>query len=124
MHRCCKAVLMMFKPAVLARTMQFPFASEKRKQPVVLESELYNETVRVQLPAGFAVDELPEGASLNAPFGTYRVSYKVDNGILLFNRSLEVKASTVPAAEYAQVRDFFGRVLGSEQAPVVLLRNR
>ena len=114
--------LMMFRPAVLARTTQYPFASEKRKQPVVLDSESCTETVRVTLPAGFAVDEMPDSASLDAPFGTYRVSYKVDNGTLLFTRSLEVKATTVPAADYSKVRDFFGRVAGSEQSPVVLIK--
>jgi hypothetical protein len=114
--------LMMFKPSILARTTQYPFASDKRKQPVVLDSESYSETVRVTLPAGFAVDETPESGNLDAHFGTYRVSYKVDNGVLLFTRSLEVKAATIPASDYSQVRDFFGRVLGSEQSPVVLLK--
>jgi len=45
--------LMMFKPAVLARTTQYPFAAEEAKYPVVLESESYSETVRVTLPPGF-----------------------------------------------------------------------
>jgi len=114
--------LMMFKPAVLARTTQYPFASEKRRQPVVLDSESYSETVRVTLPAGFAVDEMPDSGNLDAAFGTYHVSYKVDNGTLLFTRSLEVKATTVPADEYSKVRDFFGMVVGSEQSPVVLIK--
>ena len=114
--------LMMFKPAVLARNTQYPFAADKRKHPVVLDSESFSETVRVKLPAGFVVDELPDSAKLDAPFGSYRVSYKVDNGMLVFTRSLEVKAATVAAADYAQVRDFFGQVLGSEQAPVVLMK--
>jgi len=88
----------------------------------VLDSESYSETVRVKLPAGFAVDETPESGNLDAPFGTYRISYKVDNGVLLFTRSLEVRAATIPASDYSQVRDFFGRVAGSEQSPVVLLK--
>jgi hypothetical protein len=89
---------------------------------VVLDAESYSETVRVKLPAGFAVDDMPDSASLNAPFGAYRVTYKVDDGTLLFTRTLEVKATTVPADEYSQVRDFFGRVVGSEQSPVVLIK--
>jgi Domain of Unknown Function with PDB structure (DUF3857)/Transglutaminase-like superfamily len=114
--------LMMFKPAVLARTTQYPFADEKRKYPVVLDSESYSETVRVTLPAGFEVDEMPESAKLDAPFGTYRCSYAVNGDKLLFTRSLEVKATTVPAAEYGRVREFFGQVVGSEQSPVVLVK--
>ena len=65
---------------------------------------------------------MPDSAKLDAPFGTYRLSYAVNGGTLLFTRSLEVKATTVPAAEYARVRDFFGQVLGSEQSPVVLIK--
>ena len=113
---------MMFKPAVLARTTQFPFAAENRKYPVVLDSESYTETVHVKLPAGFEVDEMPESGKLDATFGTYRCSYAVNGAMLVFTRSLEVKATTVPVAEYGHVREFFGQVAGSEQSPVVLVK--
>jgi hypothetical protein len=116
---------MLFKPAgAIANNAIYPFASEKRKQPIGLDSESYSETGRVKLPAGFVVDETPEGSSLDAAFGAYRASYKVDNGTLLFTRSLEVKATTVPAAEYSKVRDFFGRVSVSEGSPVVLIKHQ
>ena len=65
---------------------------------------------------------MPESAKLDAPFGTYRCSYAVNGDKLLFTRSLEVKATTVPAAEYGRVREFFGQVVGSEQSPVVLVK--
>jgi hypothetical protein len=46
----------------------------------------------------------------------------VSDGELLFVRTLEVRAGTIPAAEYGKVRDFYGRVSAADQSPVVLVR--
>ena len=97
-------------------------AEPTRKHPVVLESKAFNETVRFKLPAGFDVDELPDAVKLDSEFGTYTASYEVKDGQLVFTRSLVQRAATVPVEKYADVRNFFGRVRASEEAPVVLAR--
>ncbi|HKC85902.1 MAG TPA: transglutaminase-like domain-containing protein, partial [Blastocatellia bacterium] len=51
--------LMVFKPAVVSRRSSVFLTEAKRKHPVVLDSEAYGETVRVKLPEGFDVDEMP-----------------------------------------------------------------
>ena len=38
------------------------------------------------------------------------------------NQTLEVRQTTVPAAEYESVRKFFDRLGGAQAAPVVLTR--
>src|SRR5262249_43665288 len=50
--------LMVFKPAIVSRRDYLALTGTKRKHPVVLRANSYSETVRVQLPAGFAVDEV------------------------------------------------------------------
>ncbi|HZU29077.1 MAG TPA: DUF3857 domain-containing protein [Bryobacteraceae bacterium] len=114
--------LLVFRPAMAGRPHEFPFAEKTRRYPVVLNSEAFHETVRVHLPAGFDVDEIPDPVKLDAPFGSFEEKCTVDHGALLFQRSLEVKAATVPPDQYKQVRDFFGHVAGAEQAEVVLVR--
>jgi len=89
---------------------------------VVLHPEMFEETIRAKLPAAFKVDEFPSGAKLETPYGTYVSSYKVTGDELLFMRKLEIKAVTVPAAEYSAVKTFFEQVLASEQAPLVLVK--
>jgi Domain of Unknown Function with PDB structure (DUF3857)/Transglutaminase-like superfamily len=114
--------LLVFKPAVVTHGDSVWLAEPTRKHPVVLESEAFSETVRFKLPAGFDVDELPDAVKLDSEFGTYTASYEVKDGQLVFTRSLVQRAATVPVEKYTAVRNFFGRVRASEQAPVVLAR--
>jgi hypothetical protein len=114
--------LLVFKPAIVSRRESLVLTEAIRKYPVVLEARAFTETVQVKLPAGFAVDELPDPVKLDAPFGTYKTSYEVKNGELLFTRSLALRAVTIPADQYQTVRSFFEKIRAAEQAPVVLAR--
>lgn len=89
---------------------------------MVLESHAFTETVRVKLPVGFDVDELPDPVKLEASFGSYKTSYEVKSGELLFIRTLSQRAGTIPADQYQAVRSFFDRIRAAEQAPVVLAK--
>jgi hypothetical protein len=114
--------LLIFKPAVLSRREGTPLTAVERKHPMVLEGSAYSETVTVQLPAGFAVDELPDPVKLETTFGSYNTSYEVKNGELIFKRKLSQHSATIPASEYASVKKFFESIRAAENAPVVLAR--
>lgn len=114
--------LLMFKPAIVSRRSSEFLTEAKRTHPVVLNAEAYNEIVKIKLPDNFVVDEIPEGAEINLPFGNYAATFDVKDGHLIFKRSLILKAATIPVDQYSAVRNFFARVIGMEQAPVVLAR--
>jgi hypothetical protein len=115
--------LLVFKPAIVSRQESLSLTEATRKHPVVLESRAFSETVRVKLPAGFEVDELPDPLKLDATFGSYNITYAVKDGELVFTRTLAQRAGTIPAAQYQAVRSFFERIRAAELAPVVLARN-
>lgn len=114
--------LLVFKPAVVSRRESLSLTAPQRKHPVVLRANAYSETVKVQLPAGFAVDEVPDAVKLETAFGSYTTSYEVVNGELVFKRQLSQKATTIPAAQYDAVRKFYESIRAAENAPVVLAR--
>jgi hypothetical protein len=114
--------LLVFKPSVVGHSDTGRLAETTRKQPVVLKSKALIETVRFKLPEGFDVDEVPDAVKINSEFGTYTASYEVKDGQLVYTRSLVQRASVVPVEKYMDVRNFFGRVRASEDAPVVLAR--
>lgn len=114
--------LLVFKPAIVSRRESVFLTEPTRKHPVVLESHAFTETVRVKLPEGFDVDELPDAVKLESSFGSYKTSYEVKSGQLLFIRTLSQRAGTIPADQYQTVRTFFDRMRAAEQAPVVLAR--
>jgi hypothetical protein len=112
--------LLVFKPAIVSRRSSMFFTEANRKHPVILEGEAYSETVKIKLPEAFAVDEMPESVELNQPFGNYAAVWEVKDGHLIFKRTLLLKTTTIPVEQYTAVRNFFGRMIGAEQAPVVL----
>jgi hypothetical protein len=114
--------LLVFKPALVSRTESLAFTDAKRKYPIALRSYAFNETVRVKLPEGFNVDELPDSMKLDTPFGSYSASYDVKDGQLTFTRSLTQRAATIPVEQYAAVRSFYEKVRAADQAPVVLTK--
>jgi hypothetical protein len=74
------------------------------------------------LPTGFAVDEMPDAVNLETPFGKYQSKYEVKDGKLYFSRSLTTKRATVPVEKYNSIKDFYAKILVTEQSPVVLIR--
>lgn len=114
--------LLIFRPAVIVRRSGPTFSEAKRQNPVVLHAESFQETVRVKLPAGFKVDELPDGGKLETQFGAYTGTYTVQGRDLAFTRRLEIPAATIPVAQYGALKEFFEKVAGAEQSPVVLVK--
>ena len=114
--------LLVFKPAIVSRRESLTLTDAKRKQPIVLTSHAYSETVRVKLPAGFDVDEMPDPVKLETAFGSYSTSYEARDGQLIFTRKLVQRAATIPVEQYDSVRKFYERIRAAEQAPVVLTK--
>ena len=114
--------LMVFKPAVVSRRDVLALTAATRKHPVVLRANAYSETVKVQLPAGFTVDEVPDAVNIETPFGSYVTSYEVNNNQLIFKRKLSQQATTIAPADYETVRKFFETIRAAENAPVVLAK--
>jgi hypothetical protein len=114
--------LLVFKPAIVSRLDALSLTEPSRQHPVILHSRAYNETVRVKLPAGFDVDELPDPVKLETAFGNYASTYEVKDGQLIFTRTLVQQDAVIPVEQYSAVRSFFERIRAAEAAPVVLAR--
>jgi hypothetical protein len=114
--------LMVFKPAIVSRRSSLFLLETKRKHPVVLDSEAFDETDRIKLPEGFDVDEMPDPTEVNQPFGNYAAKCEVKDGHLIFHRSLTLKAGIIPVEQYSSVRGFFEKIRAVEQTPVVLVK--
>lgn len=95
---------------------------ETRTSPLRVGAYTLHETGQVRLPAGYAPDELPPPATIEAPFASYRLECRHTEGVLIFERSLRLAPTTLPASEYAAVRRFFEMVRAAEAAQVLLKR--
>ena len=114
--------LLVFNPSIVSRTESLALTSSDRVAPVVLQARSFNETVRVKIPVGFQVDEMPDAVKLETPFGNYATHYEVKDGQLVFTRKLTQRAANVPVDQYEKVRSFFASIRSAEQASVVLAK--
>jgi transglutaminase-like putative cysteine protease len=115
--------LLIVKPGALAPDHGYNLPRNERRLPIKLSSFSRKDQVVLRLPAGYAVDELPEPVDLKSPYGVYSATWKVTGDRVTFDQTLEINDLTAPAADYARVRDFFDRVSGGQFAPVVLVKH-
>jgi len=78
--------------------------------------------VKIELPEGYRVDELPEEINLSREFGHFRTSYQLDGRQLVYTRHLSLRRTKIPSEVYQELREFFKRVHNSDQANVVLVK--
>jgi hypothetical protein len=114
--------LLVVNPGLLGGGGDYFFTARQRTAPVKLEAGVRRDSIRIKVPPGFKVDEIPEAAKVEGPYGSLSSSWKVDNGEILVEQTLEIKDTVAPASEYAQVRAFFEKVAGAQGAPVVFIR--
>jgi len=50
------------------------------------------ETVRILLPEGYKVDELPQAVKIDSPYGKHEAKWESEAGAVVFNRKLELQA--------------------------------
>lgn len=113
--------MLIFKAGLLNHG-ELRLTEKTRKYPIVLDSDALSESVRIELPAGFKVDELPGAVAIDGAFGKYRATWSSEAGAVVFKRTLEVPAQSVPPEKYGELKKFLDAVAGSAESPVVLLK--
>jgi hypothetical protein len=114
--------LYVVRPGLLASGGEYFLPAKERSAPVKLESDLRRDSIRIQIPAGYQVDELPAPVRIENAYGSLEASWAVENGEIIMKQTLEIRQRVAPAAEYRQVREFFDRLTGAETAPIVFVK--
>jgi len=78
--------------------------------------------VRILLPEGDKMDELPQAVKLDSPSGKYEAKWESEAGAVVFTRKVELQAQSVPASQYGDLKRFLDAAYGSAEAPVVLVK--
>lgn len=113
--------LMFFRPHVMIRWKQNPFTDDQMGEAIAFThpfSEI--DTLSIALPPSYVVDDLPEETDMDTGFGSYRTRYTVQDGTLIYTRHLAIRHREIPRESYADWKAFFGTVVNSDKAMVVL----
>ena len=118
---------LLLEPNRRGRLGALPAQVGARQAPVALPpASLTQDTVRLHLPAGFRVENLPQPVQLTSAYGTYTSSCTaLPDGTLQYVRQLETRrpaSAPLPAAKYPEYRDFRRKVNQADQAQVVLIK--
>lgn len=120
--RSMQGRLMMVRPFPLPVEGLPDVARQKRTQPIVLDAASFREEVELQVPPGYEIDELPGSGEVVCAYGKYSFQLMVDGSKIKARRQLELPSAVVPAQDYAKIREFVGKIGGSEHNPVVFTR--
>jgi len=115
--------LRVFTPSVLEPPGPNFTHKSKRTEPILLRAAVYRKHVRIKLPPGFTVDELPEAAKMDEDFGRFSLSFRQDASELIVEEELTTEGVTLPAEDYGRVKKFFDQFDGADQQRAVLVKS-
>jgi hypothetical protein len=112
--------LLMVRPRVLG-SVGLSLNHKQRTVPINLNRTMqafYDYTI--ELPAGFAVDEIPDSVKIDLGFAAYQSSFEVKGNTLHYTRSYTVRQVTLPVERYADVQRLASAINGDEEGRAVL----
>jgi hypothetical protein len=118
---------LLLEPNLLGRLSALPAQVGARQTPLALPpASLTQDTVRLHLPAGFHVENLPQPVQLTSAYGTYTSTCTaLPDGTLQYVRQLETRrpaGPTLPAAKYPEYQDFRRKISQADRAQLVLIK--
>ena len=111
--------LLMVRPRVLGSE-GLRFNREPRLVPIDLSETMQEQDeYSIELPDGYALDELPTPISLDMGFAAYTSSSKMDGHTLRYTRTYTVREVELPAARYSEWQKLAGVIAVDEQSSAV-----
>jgi hypothetical protein len=113
--------LLMVRPRVLGSENLYSDRKERHNIPINLsETMQVQDDYTIELPAGYAVDEIPDPVKLDLDFASYESSSVVKDHTLHYTRTYTVREVTLPADRYPDVQKLSGVIAADEQSKAVL----
>jgi hypothetical protein len=92
-----------------------------RKVPISFENVgTWRDEFDLKIPAGYAVDDVPDPVSVDVGFATYHSEVKVEGGSLHYKREYVLKKVELEASEYAKLHKLESAITTDENSSAVL----
>lgn len=92
-----------------------------RQSDVVLRYPFIDiDTVRYELPDGYAVESCPENVTMDTQFGQFSMEVYPEDNRVVFIRRREMYEGVFPAEDYDEFRKFYRSVSKSDELKIVL----
>ncbi len=108
-------------PNVLSQWEYLPTHRPNRQMPVqIRHSYVDTDSVEIILPENLYAEYAPEPIVIKSPFGEYRSTYTIEQGRVIYQRSMRINRGTFPPEQYQELVNFYQSVAGADQEKVVL----
>jgi Domain of Unknown Function with PDB structure (DUF3857) len=116
-----------FNPLLQEGLKKNPFFAAERIYPVEMPyrtEKIY--TMRMEIPAGYKIDELPKSAfvKLNEDEGFYEYLVNVDNNVVQIRRRLFLYKANFTSEDYQTLRDFYTYIVKKDSEQIVFKKIR
>jgi len=112
--------LLMVRPRVLG-SLGYALDHKKRTVAINLEQTMQaDDDYTIELPAGYAVDEIPDPVKIDVGFAAYQSSFEVHDNKLHYTCSFQVRQLTLAADRYADVQKLASAISDDESSSTVL----
>jgi hypothetical protein len=114
---------LLLRPALLAHKDESLLTAPARTNSVYFPytwSE--DDRIEIEIPEGFAPEQLPDDFEADIGLGTYRSSYKQEENKIVLTRKLAVDGIIVAPAQYQTLKSFFDRAHEGDRGVIFLKR--
>ncbi|GAB1307967.1 hypothetical protein KH5_06500 [Urechidicola sp. KH5] len=113
-----------FSPLLFLANTENPFKLEKREYPVDFGSPFQNKNiVNITIPAGFAVEALPEDVAVGMTdkLGTFIYRVKVVGNKIQVTSMFEINAGVISGFNYEELKGFYQLMISKQTEKIVLV---
>src|SRR5215469_15346156 len=116
------AHLFLLRPCALGHKGEDVLEQEKpRHQPVIFSNAaFYSDSFEISFPVEYSIDELPKPLKLENSFADYTSQSSVDNHVLHYTRTYQLKSIRVSLEQMNLLKEFFRSIAGDERAYAIL----
>ncbi len=112
--------LMLVSPDVLPGTAKFEPWTAANDGTVVLGPDEVEDEVRLAIPEGYSVEELPDGWKKEQAPLSAKVTYRIDGAAVVLMKRLSRGAGFFQKSEYEAIRSFYRELREAERRSVLL----
>jgi hypothetical protein len=100
------------------------FTQRNRVHPVIFDYPFNQvDEIRVHLPAGYTVEELPEEVDIETQFGTLKITLTEEQGYVIYRREILWNATVIAASEYEKLCQFQQKITSTQRKNIVLKKS-